>query len=384
MNSEQARKTLKVGVVVSIAIVTLGFAILTIGARQNLFSSKMTYYAKFGQIQGLMTGAPVRLVGVPVGTVDAISFPDDPSDDRILVTIKLDEAVKNRMWSDTEARIRSMGPLGDKYLELRWRRETHTDLLPPGSDIRTYEPPEYDQMLAGGQDIVENLNEITQFIRRMTDRLDQGEGVLGRLLKEPDFGQQLLENIEGSVQRTNTLLARLEAGQTLLGRVMADEAYGRKTSADIEQTLTDLKEIVHNVREGKGVVGQLIADQELADSLLDSLREVSGNLSTLSDQLSNQEGLLPTLLSDSEFRNRITTDLETITGNLAVISEKLAQGKGTLGQLIDDPSIYEGMQDVVTGVNDSKFLKWYIRKKQKKGARLRPTPAEPPAEEPTS
>ncbi|HUP43485.1 MAG TPA: hypothetical protein VM599_09765, partial [Thermoanaerobaculia bacterium] len=73
---------------------------------------------------------------------------------------------------------------------------------------------------------------------------------------------------------------------------------------------------------------------------------------------------------------------------------KLDQGEGTAGKLISDPSVYEAVQDVIVGVEESRMLRWLIRNRQKKGIEQRydsaqgepsaesDEPAEPPAPEP--
>ena len=46
-------------------------------------------------------------------------------------------------------------------------------------------------------------------------------------------------------------------------------------------------------------------------------------------------------------------------------------GQGTAGKLISDPSVYESINDILIGINESKMLRWLIRNRQQKGIEKR-------------
>ncbi|HEY4575867.1 MAG TPA: hypothetical protein VIJ26_17940, partial [Thermoanaerobaculia bacterium] len=53
--------------------------------------------------------------------------------------------------------------------------------------------------------------------------------------------------------------------------------------------------------------------------------------------------------------------------NLNEVSAKLNHGDGTAAKLINDPQIYDAVNDVIIGVNESRVLRWLIRNRQQKG-----------------
>ncbi|MCB1036653.1 MAG: hypothetical protein KDD47_22705, partial [Acidobacteria bacterium] len=69
--------------------------------------------------------------------------------------------------------------------------------------------------------------------------------------------------------------------------------------------------------------------------------------------------------------------LERLNHAAALVSE----GDGTVAQLLEDPHIYQALNDVVVGVNDSKLLRWLIRNRQRAGAKSR-LEGDPAAEAP--
>jgi hypothetical protein len=53
------------------------------------------------------------------------------------------------------------------------------------------------------------------------------------------------------------------------------------------------------------------------------------------------------------------------------ISVKISAGEGSAAKLINDPQIYDAVNDVIIGVNESRLLRWLIRNRQKKGIETR-------------
>jgi hypothetical protein len=50
---------------------------------------------------------------------------------------------------------------------------------------------------------------------------------------------------------------------------------------------------------------------------------------------------------------------------------KLNAGQGTAGKLISDPTVYESINDILIGINESRLLRWLIRNRQQKGMEKR-------------
>ena len=76
------------------------------------------------------------------------------------------------------------------------------------------------------------------------------------------------------------------------------------------------------------------------------------------------------------------------TKNLESITRKIDKGQGTVGALINDDEVYQGLRDVIAGVQKSRLGKGMIHHYQKKGAETREgeeTPEEeapPPSDNP--
>jgi phospholipid/cholesterol/gamma-HCH transport system substrate-binding protein len=118
----------------------------------------------------------------------------------------------------------------------------------------------------------------------------------------------------------------------------------------------------------------LVNDAETADLLKSTIADLSrsaGDLAELSARLAEGRGLLQRLAEDEQLGAEVTGDLRDLLHNLSLLSARLERGEGTLGQLLNDPSVYEAVNDVIVGVNESALLRWLVRNRQKAGIEKR-------------
>lgn len=105
--------------------------------------------------------------------------------------------------------------------------------------------------------------------------------------------------------------------------------------------------------------------------MVDSLQATADGLSGFSRELSSGSGLLPRLVKDEAFAKDLMRDLARISSSLARVAEKVDRGEGTAGRLVNDPAVYEAIDDVLVGVDESKLLRWLVRNRQRSGIRVR-------------
>ena len=72
-------KEIRVGAFVLAGLIVAGIVVFLIGDEKRLFESKVTFHTSFSDVQGLKTGAPVRLGGIDIGNVFRVEHSDDPS-----------------------------------------------------------------------------------------------------------------------------------------------------------------------------------------------------------------------------------------------------------------------------------------------------------------
>ena len=86
----------------------------------------------------------------------------------------------------------------------------------------------------------------------------------------------------------------------------------------------------------------------------------------------SSDALLPRLVKDKEYGREVTEQLRQFVERLNEVSrEALDRGTARRRKLINDPQIYDAVNDIIVGVNESRILRWLIRNRQKKGIEKR-------------
>lgn len=105
-------------------------------------SSGYSVTAKFSSVDGLQTGAPVRISGIKVGQVAGFSL--DPVTYAAIVSLRIDDGVKLPM--DTSAVVASAGLLDGKFLTLQPGADE--EMMTDGGRIEyTQSTPSLEQLL---------------------------------------------------------------------------------------------------------------------------------------------------------------------------------------------------------------------------------------------
>src|SRR3989441_6133291 len=151
-------QTTKIGLLVAIALAILMVTIFSLNQEQPFWERKAQYEVHFSRTGGLQTGAPVSLSGVTIGTVAEMRFPPDPAASYIQVLINVKGDLAPRIREDTVASIRTIGLLGDRYIELS-AGAPESPPVPPGGLIASIDPIDIEALAGQGGDIVTNIVE---------------------------------------------------------------------------------------------------------------------------------------------------------------------------------------------------------------------------------
>ncbi len=375
--SEIIQRRFRVGLVVFVALIAFGFGIFMVGRRASLFTRKVDYRIRFGSAAGLTAGNAVRLVGVTVGNVTDVALSEKPGDSTVTVTVSIERKMTSRVRSDTTASIKTIGLLGDKYIELQGGSAAAAEIS-PGGEIPAASEAGIEKLLAGGEGLLGDLTVIARSLKVILGRTEKGQGLLGQLTSDTGESRRIGENLNQSLKELSVTLAKINSGKTLAGKLLADERYGRETGQALQNAIGSASRVFgrlsDDLRDGKGALPALLEDsagKKKVYGLLDSLSEAGVSLARVSNDLDRGKGLLPVLLHDETFAGDFRRRLNDFALHLDSISEKLDRGDGTLGKFINDPALYDAANDVVVGINDSNLLKWLIRNRQKRGIQNR-------------
>ena len=376
-------RRLRVGLFTAALLAVLAIVILTLGGKQGLFERHVEYRARFEHVGGLVPGAAVWLNGVVVGAVSDVELPTDPNRREISVSFRIRAGLAERVRADSTVRIRTLGLLGDRYLEVSSGSPSKPE-LPPGSVVPSVEPTDVAQVLSQGGDAMTNVLAISSSLRRILDRVERGEGVLGELTTSPESGRRVVERLSSVLDQVDVLLAGVRAGKGVVGKLFTDEKLQDQLTEDLAGFAHSARRVTESLardlQRDDSVVGELLRDpqgRERLQKVLDGLAQAAAATSAVGRELTEGQGTLPRLVHDEEFARTFLWNLSVLTDQLRSVAEKLDHGQGSAAQLINDPTLVRSLENVVRGVQDSKVATWFIRSKEKAGERVAqrtPTP----------
>ncbi len=367
----------RVGIVVLFALLLVMFGVLMVGKRAHLFTAKLPYQTQFDSAAGLVAGNPVRLNGVTVGNVLEVKLSPDPADQRVRVVYEVDRRIRTRLRAGTSASIKTIGLLGDKYVELVGG-SADEPIVEPGGEIKAAPGAGLEKLLEGSGDLLTDLGAIARSLKNILGRTEQGKGFLGALTSESEEGARLGNNLNATLTNLNQVLAKVNRGESLAGKLLADRKYGEETGRSLAAAVTSLRNVFGKIEKemesGDGAIPALLSDPEgkkKVYALVDRLGAAAGSLASVAENLNTGKGALPILLHDERFGREFTGNLRNFSQRLDSIARKLDEGQGTVGRLINDPALFDAANDVVVGIDESALLRWLIRDRQKSGIKKR-------------
>jgi phospholipid/cholesterol/gamma-HCH transport system substrate-binding protein len=241
--------TMEVVVGAFMFVVLLGLGYFTIIlTRENWFTPKYTLQIRFTDVMGLKEGDDVIVRGMPVGKVKRLSLVTEPVS-RVLVALTLDQPIPVRKGYKISVVSTSM--LGGRELEIDQGPEGNP-LEPSGIDLEGVPP--YDLMADAAEAInalkkslvdgglITNMQSAVVQLNEMITRVNQGKGMLGKLLSEDDT---LYKDLSASVASLKNISGSIEKGDGVLGKLVKDDTLYRKVDSAVDElraTIDDYRE----------------------------------------------------------------------------------------------------------------------------------------------
>lgn len=366
------RSSVRVGLLILAALASSLLAIFLIGEQNHLFRPMNHYTVRFANVGGLQAGNPVQLSGVTVGRVEAIVLPERPTENLLEVRILVDRRYAQRIRRDSVARIQTLGLLGDKFVALT-SGSGEAVAVANGGEIEAAPATNVDRLIASGESAVENIVTISSSLARLLERLEAGDSVLGQLmapLPEDKKDREVFDTLYSLLDSVDRVAVALDEGKSPIARLLLDERMG----ASLERSVLRFESLLAAAEEGDGLAPALLHDSELKQSFeasLANLELTSAELLELSRRFEEGNGLLRRLIEDDAYAEKVLGQLEGLVERLDGLTADIAEGDGTVGRLIQDPEVYQAINDVIVGVNESRLLRWLIRNRQKAGIEKR-------------
>ena len=323
---------LKVGIVITVALLILLITVFFAGNLQSLIAKKVELRIDFKNVEGLRTGAPVWILGIEEGSVKAIRL--DPTYG-VIVTIAIQKRALGYLKKDSHATILTMGLLGDKYIELS-TGSPQANPIQPGDLIKgTTEMGLKHVMETSG----EAIGKISQFINKMDsliEKIESNQGTIGKLLNDP----ALYESLDRTINRLSGLVDDLKNTKGTLGLLIEDPSvYNRLLSA-----ASSLEVFSKRMNESSGTLKSLIEDPSLYNQTMEAVSQIQ----TFGTTLNKSQGTIKKMIEDPSVYENLNKDLK----ELSSILEKIEKGQGLAGAFIQDTELSKELKETLLELKD--------------------------------
>jgi phospholipid/cholesterol/gamma-HCH transport system substrate-binding protein len=279
------------------------------------------------EVEGLETGAPVRLDGVAIGNVQSIGLTAQPQDaaHNITLVLRIDKKYQNNIRTDSMATLITEGLLGNRYVTIS--RGLTGSVIPPNGTVPGKEEAAMKQMVERGADLMQNLGALSDDLRGIVDDVHKGHGTLGKFMNDPS----LYNHLDATAGKMDALVTSVRNGQGTLGKlVTSDEVYSKAGMA-----IDHVNNVLGAVEQQKGTMGKLVYDP----AFYDSARGLTDKGNALLDGVNEGKGSLGKLMHD----DTLYTNLKDASANVRDATGKLNSNQGTIGKFFSDPAFYDNM-----------------------------------------
>jgi len=254
-----------------------------IGSSSKMFSKNITLHTTFAHVSGLRSGDHVRFSGIIVGTVSNLQITTDTS---VVVDMSVERRMLRFIRKDSKVEIKPEALIGDKMLVIysgtkEFEHVKEGDYLEPMGSVHLEDVVyQLSGELRKAETIINNLVDIT-------DKVNQGDGNVGRILNDSSIAMKLDQSADNFVQLTSNLKVlseQLKDPNSDLGKLVYKDNLTTKMDSilvtldrvvsntevatrDLAKTTAELNTTAMAINSGNGVVNKLLYDSAFADTL---------------------------------------------------------------------------------------------------------------------
>lgn len=311
----------KVGVFFTIgAIIFVFFTFMIKDIR--FFRPAKHYKTSFRQVYGLDKGDSVLLGGVEIGEVDSLKFVGEEVE--VDFWVEKDAMVKE----DSVASLQNLTLLSDKVLVLSLG-SAESPLRSEGSVVPSEEAMDLNTLISRAGEVADDTK---GFVHSFDENQDKVFNRINRILEENeedirtaiDLLAEASPKIKETVDHINSISKKIDDGQGTIGRLVKEEK--------LYDTFVDMGE---NLSDGASKIDKILTENE---------EEIDTTFSTVSRIVKdNEENLKVTFTNLKE----ASPELKSAVTNVNSISKKMDQGDGTMGKLVNNSDLYDDTNKLV-------------------------------------
>ena len=389
--SPDHKSSFKAGIFVIVCVALTVLGIMVLGQRERLLTRHEVLWTEFKNARGLIPGAAVRVAGVTAGSVGSLRIVPSPGHASVVkVSLDIIEDFLPFIRADSAASIRTLGALGDKYVEISLG-STDQPQIEPGGSVLAEEPVDFYELgdeanktlqRAGAiaEELAKTMAEFRESailqdaaasmtsVRNLLEQAETGEGIVHKLLTDK-ASAQFLEDLQATTSIVRETAEAMKSGKGPLGQLFYGEALDTALE-DVRASAGSIKRILAQVEEGEGTAHALIYGAA-HKQMVDDMAAAASSRRQVLDALREGDGAAHAVIYDAETAEILTelraaaTNMNEATRKMNAVMTDIEEARGTLGLLVADPEIWEQITRFLGGAEKSKVLKYLIQRSAK-------------------
>jgi phospholipid/cholesterol/gamma-HCH transport system substrate-binding protein len=289
-------RNLTTGIFFLLSAAVLGTGILIVGTNQNFLSPTYHILTYLPDTQALAEGTSVTLSGITVGVIEDIALVTHDNQNAVQFRLRIKRRFQPRITTGSRGIVRSIGILGDKYLEITLGR-TGEPMLEDEAVIPCEPAVDWEKV---ARDISGSITEVLGHAHGLIERIDNGQGTIGMLLSD----STLAGDLKSSLDRLDRTLAAVGERRGTLGRLIYDPGLYDQLSGAVRQ----LDQVATRLNRGEGTLGKLVSDSTLYDRATSAV----AGLDTAMSRLNAGQGSAGRLMTDEALYDELRRTVESL------------------------------------------------------------------------
>lgn len=265
---------LKTGIFFLLGLGFTAYLGLVISKNSSLFTGTTTVKILSRDVQGLAENNFVSVSGKKIGTVSKLDFVNEHDSLFVVAELRLRNEYASLVTKDAKAEIRSLGVLGDKYVDIT----TGNGKPVQNGDFIALETKD------GVGELTGNATKMLVKINELLDKINSGKGVAGKLISDEKTGTEFTETLS-SLKTASAELAALSRkasnGNGLLPKLINDGKFAKNTEETmihLNQAAEKTESLMAKLESDRGTFGQLHSNPELYNNLTETLSSLDSLL----------------------------------------------------------------------------------------------------------
>lgn len=316
MNTTQ--QTARVGLFFLLGVALVWVTYETLSDRKLFGEHGTKLIAGFADLHQLKSGDDVRMAGVKVGSVLETRLGNRRGEAILQIDPKI------RIAKDATATIMMSGLISGSYVSIDLGSPGAAP-LPDGAEIKTVESADLNTLMSqlsglgkelqqslgsfssalgggpnGGGGVFQKLDKLLSEnserlnatminLQQITDKVNHGQGTIGKLINDPKLHDDLLAAVadiqaaaaqaKEFINNASGILDQVKSGQGVVGTLV----YDPKAASDIKASIADLRSVADKIARGEGTLGKLINDDSLFNNAQTTIKKFDRTLDGLND-----------------------------------------------------------------------------------------------------